>query len=118
MDVVVYTDTAQQLLETTILDIPVSFRLTPSHWTWDFGDGSPAVPSSQPGEPYPNHTISHVYSSAHDGVTISLTTLWSGQFQIAGAGDWYPVQGFVTTTATAGPVEIVAFDVHLVPNQG
>lgn len=117
MDFIVYTDNDQQLLDTTILDIPVAFQLTPSHWTWDFGDGSPAVPASRPGAPYPNHTISHVYSSATDGVTVSLTTLWTGQFQIAGTGDWYPVNGFVTTTATAGPVEIVAFDVHLVPNQ-
>lgn len=115
MDFIVYTDTTEQVLGTTILDVPVSFRLTPSHWTWNFGDGSPAVPSSNPGAAYPNHTISHVYSSATEGISITLTTLWSGQFQIADTGDWYPVNGFVTTTATAGPVEIVAFDVHLVP---
>lgn len=118
MDFIVYTDTAEQVLSTTILDVPVTFRLTPSHWTWDFGDGSPATPSSSPGAAYPNQTISHVYSSASDGVTVSLTTLWSGQFQIAGSGDWYPVDGFVTTTASTAPIEIVAFDVHLVPNQG
>lgn len=115
MDFIVYTDTATQNLGTTILGVPVTFELTPTHWTWDFGDGA-TMPSSNPGAAYPNHTLSHVYSSAHDGVTVSLTTLWSGEFQIGGAGDWYPVDGFVTTTSTTGPIEIVAMDVHLVPN--
>lgn len=117
MDFIVYTDTATQTLSTTILGVPVTFELTPSHWTWDFGDGSPWVPSSNAGAPYPNQTISHVYTSATDGVTITLTTLWSGRYQINGSGDWYPVNGFVTTTNTAGPVEIVAMDVNLVPNR-
>lgn len=115
MDFIVYTDTATQNLGTTILGVPVTFELTPTHWTWDFGDGT-TMPSSSPGAAYPNHTLSHVYSSAHDGVTVSLTTLWSGEFQIGGAGDWYPVDGFVTTTSTTGPIEIVSMDVHLVPN--
>ncbi|MFV0427617.1 MAG: hypothetical protein ACK5KU_11385, partial [Beutenbergiaceae bacterium] len=117
MDFIVYTNTDHQIFDTTILDIPVTFDLTPRHWTWDFGDGSPPVPSSRPGQPYPNQTISHVYSSTSEGVTITMTTLWSGQIQINGAGDWYDIDGFVTTTSTAGPIEIVSFTVRLVPNQ-
>lgn len=117
MDFIVYTDTTAQVLDTTVLGVPVQFRLTPSHWTWDFGDGSPPLPTSQPGQPYPNQTLTHVYSSASDGVTITLSTLWSGEYQVGGSGDWYPVDGYVTTSSTAGPVEIVAFDVRLVPNR-
>lgn len=116
MDFIVYTDTTAQTLGTSILGVPLTFTLQPTHWTWDFGDGSPPLPTSQPGAPYPNQTVAHTYSSASDGVTVTLTTLWSGTFTIADDPTSYPVNGFVTTTNTTGPIEIVAFDVRLVPN--
>lgn len=117
MDFIVYTDTDHQVFDTTILGVPVTFDLTPRHWTWDFGDGSAPVPASNPGAPYPHHSISHVYTNANDAVTLTMTTLWSGKLQINGTGTWYDVDGFVTTTSTAGPIEIVSFTVRLVPNQ-
>lgn len=60
--------------------------------------------------------MAHVYSSAADAVEISLTTTWQGSFRINGTGPWLPVSGYATTTATAPAVEIVAMEVHLVPN--
>ncbi|WP_460980199.1 hypothetical protein [Pseudactinotalea suaedae] len=115
VDFVVYTEADQQLLSTTILGVPVTIRATPVHYSWDFGDGSPALSTTDPGRAYPNQTVAHVYTNAADAVAVSLTTSWQGELQINGSGPWLPIAGFATTTSSTDPVEIVAMDVHLVP---
>lgn len=116
VDFIVMTDPAPQVFERELLGMDITFRAAPVHYAWDFGDGSPPLETSSPGKPYPDQDVAHVYSSAADAVEVSLTTTWQGSFQINGAGAWLPVSGYATTTATAAPVEIVAMDVHLVPN--
>ncbi|GAB2983642.1 hypothetical protein GCM10027212_24000 [Actinotalea caeni] len=115
MDFIVLTDAQVQVLETTILGVPVAVRATPVHYAWDFGDGG-TLATTDPGSPYPDHTVSHVYTSSADAVTVTLTTSWQGELQIAGSGSWLPIAGMATTTSVADPVEIVAMDVRLVPN--
>ncbi|WP_156253594.1 hypothetical protein [Pseudactinotalea terrae] len=115
MDFIVYTDADQQLLSTTILGVPVTVRATPVHYSWDFGDGSAPLSTTDAGRPYPDHTLAHVYTSAAESVQVSLTTSWQGELQINGAGPWLPIAGFATTTSSAPAVEIVAMDVNLVP---
>lgn len=115
MDFVVYTDADEQLLSTTILGVPVTVRATPVHYSWDFGDGSAPLSTTDAGRPYPDHTLAHVYTSAAESVQVSLTTSWQGELQINGAGPWLPIAGFATTTSSAPAVEIVAMDVNLVP---
>lgn len=36
----------------------------PQEFTWDFGDGTPPVTTADPGQPWPDHTVSHTYSAA------------------------------------------------------
>lgn len=115
MDFIVFTSASAQELDTTILGAPITIRATPVHYSWDFGDGSPALATTDQGRPYPDQTLAHVYSSASDGVTVTLTTSWQGEFRI-GAGAWLPISGFATTTSSTGAIEIVEMDVHLVPN--
>lgn len=115
VDFVVYTDPSAQVLETTILGVPVTVRATPVSYSWDFGDGCPPLVTSSPGQPYPHQTIAHVYTSASEGVEVTLTTSWQGELQINGSGTWLPIAGFATTTSSTPSVEIVAMDVHLVP---
>ena len=115
MDFIVYTDAGAQLLDTTILGVPVTVRATPVHYSWDFDDGSVPLATTDTGQPYPNHTLAHVYTSAADSVEVTLSTTWQGELQINGSGPWLPIAGFATTTRSAPPVEIVAMDVHLVP---
>lgn len=117
MDYIVFTEPGQQVLDTTILGVPVSIRATPVHYSWDFGDGSAPLATTDPGQPYPNQTVAHVYSSATEAVSVTLTTSWQGELQIAGSGAWLPIAGMATTTSSTDPVEIVAMDVHLVPNE-
>lgn len=112
-----FTDAEPQTFDVELLGLDITFLATPVHYSWDFGDGSAALSTSSPGTPYPNQNLTHIYTSADDGVNVSVTTTWEGSFQIGGAGPWYPVAGYATTTASSGPIEIVAMDVNLVPNQ-
>lgn len=116
VDFIVYTQADTQLLHTTVLGAGVTIRATAVHYAWDFGDGSPPLSTTQPGQPYPDQTVAHVYTSAADAVVVTLTTTWQGEFQVDGGDTWYPITGFATTTSTSPTVEIVAMDVHLVPN--
>lgn len=116
MEFIVMTDAGPQEVDTTILGAPVTIRATPIHYSWDFGDGSAPLATTDQGQPYPNQTVSHVYTDVAEAVSVTLTTTWQGEFRI-GDGAWLPITGFATTTSTADPVEIVAVDVNLVPNE-
>src|SRR3954470_6829383 len=74
----------------------VDIVATASAFTWDTGDGT-VLQTTDPGAPYPDHTISHDYRSGT--YTASLTTTWSGTFSVDG-GATADVPG---TTTTAGP---------------
>lgn len=115
VDFIVYTDTSAQVFDRRLFAMDVRFRASPVHYSWDFGDGSPLLETSSPGRPYPYQNLAHVYTSAAEAVTVSVTTTWQGEFQLNGAGPWYPVATYATTVAEADPVEIVAMDVRLVP---
>ena len=117
MDFIVYTDSSDQILSTALFGVNIEVRSTPVHYNWDFGDGS-ALATSDAGAPYPNHTVSHVYSSASDGLAVSLTTSWQGEFRVEGTDAWIPIAGLANTSSSTGPIEIVAMDVNLVPNEG
>lgn len=115
MDFIVYTDPSPQTLTTELFGVEIAVRSTPVHYEWDFGDGA-TLSTSDAGSAYPDHTVTHVYSQASDGVVVNLTTSWRGEFQIAGSDTWIPIAGLATTTSSTAPIEIVAMDVHLVPN--
>ena len=53
MELIVFTDPVVQVLATTVLGTPVSVRATPVGFSWDFGDGSVPLVTSDPGAPYP-----------------------------------------------------------------
>ncbi|WP_409141834.1 hypothetical protein [Cellulosimicrobium sp. RS] len=103
---ITYTEPAEQVLDTTLLGIPVQIRATPRSFTWDYGDGSGPVTTTDPGAAYPHHTVAHTYGQPADRVTITLTTTWSGQFRITGTPDWTDVTGTATTTTAADPLQV------------
>ena len=49
---------------------------------WNFGDGSILI-TSKPGRPYPSRDITHSYSVPGTYI-VSVATIWSGTFTIAG----------------------------------
>ena len=113
MDMLVFADGDAQVLETTVLGVPVAVRATPVRFSWDFGDGSPALVTTGAGAPWPAEDISHVYTGEAEGVVITVTTTWSGQFQVAGRGPWIPIAGSTTTTSQSAPFRIEAVETHL-----
>lgn len=103
---ITYTDAVEQTFDTALLGIPVQIRATPESFAWDYADGSAPLVTTDPGAPYPDHTVHHTYAQPADAVTIGLTTTWSGQFRITGAPTWTDVPGTATTSSTAPPLQI------------
>ena len=113
MELIVFTDPAPQVLQTTVLDTPVTVRATPAQFSWDFGDGTGPLVTTDPGAPYPEFRVFHVYREPGDYL-VQLTTTWSGQFQVDGQGPWYPVTGTAQTTSLAYPETVVEAKSRLV----
>ncbi|MDF9876638.1 hypothetical protein M2316_001976 [Cellulosimicrobium cellulans] len=103
---ITYTEPREQVLDTTLLGIPVQIRATPRTYTWDYGDGTAPASTTDPGAAYPHHTVAHTYDQPADQVQITLTTTWSGQFRITGTPTWTDVTGTATTTSTASPLRV------------
>lgn len=79
----------------------------PQEFVWDFGDGSASVTTTDPGAPWPDHTVSHVYT-ATGTARPTLTTRWSGVFQIDGLGDWHEIPGTAETVSTGPELRVHA----------
>lgn len=70
-------------------------------WRWDFADG-PVEVFAVPGGPYPDTSVSHVYRTPGQR-TVTVTTLWAGDFTVDGLGP-FPVEGPPVTQTAALPV--------------
>ncbi|WP_156742338.1 hypothetical protein [Occultella aeris] len=114
MDTIVFTDGTIQEFSTTVLGLPVAVRATPVEFTWDFGDGSAPLVTTEAGAGYPDHTLTHVYTTV-ETVEITLTTSWSGEFQINGTGPWLAVNGTATTVTVSDPLRVETAETNLVP---
>lgn len=104
----VYAHARAQEFTTTLAGYPVTVRVYPIAYTWDYGDGTTLGPTTHSGYPLgedewdtPTET-SHRYTKTGD-VHVTLTTTFEGEYSIAG-GPWLPVEG--TTTVTSTPVEL------------
>ena len=97
LPVVFYTDgPTTQTFTVNIRGFSVDIVATASAFSWDTGDGT-VLRTTDPGAPYPDHTISHDYRSGT--YTAALTTTWSGTYSVDG-GATADVPG---TTTTDGP---------------
>ncbi|WP_345215829.1 hypothetical protein [Georgenia halophila] len=111
-ETVVYTGAGEQTFNITLLGTPVEVHVVPIDYTWDFGDGTETT-TTEPGAPWPNHTVWHTYTDADVTRTITLTTRWVGEFEVADSGVWLPVNGVATTTTSSDPFEVREFDTQL-----
>ena len=103
--VIAYTSAASQTLTTTVAGRNVTVVATPVSYRWEWGDGT-ASTTTDPGAPYPNHSVYHDYRRTDAGVTITLTTTWEATFTPDG-GDTQDVTGTITTTSTSPPFDLV-----------
>ncbi|WP_253874235.1 PKD domain-containing protein [Promicromonospora umidemergens] len=113
VDTIAFTDTTPRTISTRLFGIPVQIRAVPSSYSWDFGDGSAPTVTTDPGAPYPAHTIAHAYVK-QGTATISLTTTWRGQFRLAGEPTWHDVTGEGTTVSSSDSLEILEARARLV----
>lgn len=104
LDTIAYADDEPRALDTDLFGIPVSIRAVPETYTWEWGDGT-SESGTDPGSPYPDHTITHAYATPGTA-TIRLTTTWRGQFRLPGDPNWRDVPGQATTTSESPPIEI------------
>jgi len=102
IDTIVYSNDTPQTLTTTVGGTPVEIRATPVEWRWDFGDKTKPLTTTKPGGPYPDKTVTHVYTRL-DIYQVTLTTTWQGQWRLVGETTWRDVDGTNTTTSTSDP---------------
>ena len=112
-ETIVYTDPAPVTLTTQLLGREVTVEATPSWFTYDWGDGSGPERTTDPGAPYPRFDVFHIYQGLGE-VAITITTEWSGRYQVEGDPQWRDVTGTATTTATGPVFEVEERRSHLV----
>ena len=113
MITVVYTDPQPQVLTTTLLGQPVTVSATPRDYAWDWADGSTPTTTTDPGAPWPDHTVSHTYPWTGE-YTVTMTTTWTGEYSLDGGTTYTPITGTATTTSTAPPLTVTELRSHLV----
>ncbi|WP_235523426.1 hypothetical protein [Cellulomonas sp. Root485] len=104
-ETIVYTDPAPVTLTTQLLGREVTVEATPSWFTYDWGDGS--------GPEYPRFDVFHIYEDLGQ-FAVTITTEWSGRYQVEGDPQWREVTGTATTTATGPLFEVQERRSHLV----
>lgn len=104
MPFIVQTQTAAQVLNTTIVGTAVLIEATPTQFSWDYGDGTEPFVTADPNKPYPGHSYEHIYTKRGE-VTVTLATTWRGRFQVAG-GAWQTIPGTVTTRESTNAISV------------
>jgi len=104
-----YADGSTHTLNTTVLGEPITVRVTPIRYRFDYGDGTSATTTS-PGGPLPDDgfdtptATGHVYE-ATGAFTINLTTTYTGEYSVNG-GAYQPINGTATVASTPLDLDI------------
>ncbi len=105
-ETIVLTEPAEQTFRTDLFGYGVDVIATPTHYSWDFQDGTRHLSTNSPGKPYPAFDLFHVYAEPGTAA-ISLTTTWSGRYRVDGDTAWRDVVGTAETVSTTAPFEVV-----------
>ncbi|OKL53270.1 hypothetical protein BSZ39_10310 [Bowdeniella nasicola] len=111
MPVVAATTARQHIVSGEILGYPFHVRFTPISYTFDYGDATDPITTSDPNSPYPNNRFWHEWPRTGT-FTISVTTTWSGAYQVAGS-PWVDVEGTLTTTVSSEPQQVSEYHILL-----
>ncbi|QIK83673.1 hypothetical protein [Sanguibacter sp. HDW7] len=101
----VYTRAATQRFEVSLVGSRVQIEVVPEVFSWDFGDGSAPLVTTERGAPYPDQTLTHTFTKKGSR-TVELTTEWRGRFRVVGEDSWREVDGRARTRHAAAPVEV------------
>ncbi len=113
MRLIVYTQAPELTWSPVILDTPVLIRARATTFAWDFGDGSAPLVTSDPGQPFPDDTVSYVYPQP-GGAGVTLTTTFTGQYSIDAGSTWTPIPGTATATTPTIPIQVVEARAQLI----
>ncbi len=105
MPLIAHTNPTTRTLSTTVGTTTVEIEATPTTYTWNWGDGT-STTTTDPGHPYPHQTVTHLYATTANNVTVTLTTTWQARYRPTGTTTWKPVDGYITTTQAAPPFNI------------
>ncbi|MBU4213636.1 MAG: hypothetical protein KJ792_03165 [Actinobacteria bacterium] len=109
-ETIAYTDPVPQTLTATVLGVQVTFTVTPSTFTWDYGQK--VFTTTSPGHPYPDQDVSYPYTEPGTG-QVTLTTTWAATYTVDDDPTVRPVPGTATTTTTSPRFEIREASAHL-----
>jgi hypothetical protein len=108
-----YTNTTEpQVQPVTIFGHTIEIEATPSSYTWHFGDGT-SESGDQPGAPYPDLEVTHVYLKAGVEVGTSVDVTYSGRWRIDGGG-WQDIPETLTVEGPPVELEVLSATPHLV----
>lgn len=113
VETIVYTDPTPVTLRAHVLGVPVTVEATPWRFTYDWGDGH-STTTHDPGRPYPAFDVVHRYEATGDAA-VTLTTEWTGRYQVAGDAQWREVAGTAATSTTSREFEVQERRARLVP---
>ncbi|WP_396276812.1 PKD domain-containing protein [Glutamicibacter creatinolyticus] len=110
-----------QTFDTQIFGAAVQVRAIPTHWQWNYGDGSTRS-LSQPGSPSPNHTLHDKTPTSHSYLetglfNVNLTTLYRGEFRVSG-GSWQTIPGQAAVPSEAVPIDVWRTEKELIAGEG
>ncbi|WP_143027442.1 hypothetical protein [Bowdeniella nasicola] len=111
MPVIVATTARQHVVSGDLLGFAFHVRFTPVSHAFDYGDGSAPYVTGDPNTPYPNQRFWHEWRTIGDK-TISVTTTWSGAYQVAGSA-WVEVPGTLETTVSSEPQRVDEYHILL-----
>ena len=92
----------------------ISIALEASHFSYDFGDGSPTLETEDPSAPYPVQTLNHVYTQTSPGRIITLTTTWNATITYPSGRSVY-LANALTSTESSTPITILRAKINLIP---
>ena len=113
MATIVYTDAHPQVITTALLGQPVTVRATPTQFAWDWADGSAPTVTTDPGRPWPDHSVAHDYLRTGT-YAVTMTTTWTGEYSLDAGTTYSPIAGTAATTSSAPPLVVRELRTHLV----
>lgn len=90
-----------------VLGVRVPIHLEAQSFSFDFGDGSAPLVTSDPGAPYPVRTNEHTYTEEQDSVGIALETTWGASVVNPFTGEVLSVDGVVVTREVSRSFAVV-----------
>ena len=103
----VHASVTSRTVGVQVLGVRVPIHLEAQSFSFDFGDGSSPLVTTDPGAPYPVRTNQHTYTEAATGRSIVLETTWAASVVNPFTGETLEVDGAVATRETSRSFAVV-----------